>query len=738
MRIGGFFTTKVLAAATVLLLVVIIFSPAMGYTLQIGERPTFTSHPGEGVYYSIGNGTPAHEITSQRDMTEYFQTRFAYMSTQPYSFRIGGRANYSVWAMSNATMINILGSRKAATIAPLGMAARSLGASTVPQNATSQAMASAAGTSGKQIIDLSKVELNATEPAKVAEPAAETTPAANATESAADLLARGRAWEDQGRLSGALAAYERALASDANNKDALLGRARVLGKIGRYIDSLSAYEAVINLDPEDAEAWTGKADMLRMLGREAEALAAYDRALELDPNNMDAWLDKARVLEDQGNFSESLAAYDRVLALDANNKDSLLGKARVLGKMGSYNESLNAYEGIITLDSENVEAWLGKASALESLGYLNDSLAAYDRALELNPNDKDAWLAKARVLRAFGRDAEADTALARANELAAAGTPIEAENASQAAGKSATLAAAIEPTSSATGDSVVRILGLDATSFPKIRIIPFINTSCARAGGLSKDDFKVSENGQDVGVSSFYFSGNASGQQLDLAVVFDETGSMGEEIDAMKSRINRLIKQLNASGLDARYALASFSDRVSVKSNWTNDPDFIYEAIDSLKAFGGDDEPEASLDAIGAVLSMGFRPDAQKIILVVTDAHAHEEGDGTAFSEYTQEEIAGDLKRFGVVFMPISKRFETASKFVDIRDISNQTQSTWTDLESADFSTLLERFEQTLTGTYVIKYESRDAASNTDRTVMITIDKPECVVGSGSSSYASP
>lgn len=347
-------------------------------------------------------------------------------------------------------------------------------------------------------------------------------------------------------------------------------------------------------------------------------------------------------------------------------------------------------------------------------------------------------MAKADVLKLLGRDAEADASLARANELAAIGKQIKAQNASESA-RNLTIPAMVDkPASNAANDTAITILGLDSTSFPMIKIMPFVNTSCARTGGLSKEDFRVKENSQDVEISSFYFSGNASGQSLDLAVVFDDSGSMKQQIDATKSKINGLIKHLNVSGLDARYALVTFSDKVTIRANWTKNQNSIYRSINSLRAFGGDDEPEASLDAIEAALSMGFRPNAQKIILVVTDAHAHYRGDGTTYSDYTKEEIEKDLKNSGVIFMPISAKFKTSSKFVDLRGISNETQSTWTDIKSAEFSTLLDRFEQILTGTYVLEYASKDVASNTNRTVTVAIDKTECAVGSASATYTSP
>jgi hypothetical protein len=190
--------------------------------------------------------------------------------------------------------------------------------------------------------------------------------------------------------------------------------------------------------------------------------------------------------------------------------------------------------------------------------------------------------------------------------------------------------------------------------------------------------------------------------------------------------------------LDARYSLVAFSDEVSVGTNWTKNEESIYKPMNALRAYGGNDEPEDSLDAIETVLSMGFRPNAQKIILMVTDAHAHYKGDGTTYSNYTRVEIEKDLEHSGVVFMPVSPEFKTSTRFVDLKDIANETQSTWTDIKSAGFATILENFEQILTGTYVLEYASTNLTPNTNRTITVTINKPECAIGSASALYISP
>jgi hypothetical protein len=287
-------------------------------------------------------------------------------------------------------------------------------------------------------------------------------------------------------------------------------------------------------------------------------------------------------------------------------------------------------------------------------------------------------------------------------------------------------------------DNNVNIIGIDPTDFSRVKVSLLINKSCALGSSLKKGDFKIEEDGKSVAIDKYYFSGNASNQKLDLAVIFDVTGSMSEEISAMKSKVQGLTNQLKGAGIDTRYALVTFADRYSVKTNWTSDPSVFKSSVNSLQAIGGDDEPEVSLDAISRALSMGFRSDAQKVILVITDAHAHYRNDGSNFSNSTKEEIEKDLREAGVIFIPISPIFNKSSSYEDLREISNDIQSMWIDINSADFSTILDQFQGILTGTYVIEYISPDQTKTEGRIVKVSVNAPECVDGYDSNSYNKP
>ena len=295
----------------------------------------------------------------------------------------------------------------------------------------------------------------------------------------------------------------------------------------------------------------------------------------------------------------------------------------------------------------------------------------------------------------------------------------------------------------------IEILGLDSSAFPKMKVNLFINKFCTLSGNLKSENFKVKDDANDIAIDNFYFTGNASGHKVDLAIVFDTSGSMDNEIKALQLKVRDLISKINSSKLDAKYSLITFkADVEAAKVNWTNDTGYFIDAIEKLSASGGDSGPENSLSGIETVLSFGFRPDAQKVILVITDEPSHQKGDGYRNSTYTVEGANKNLSTSGVILIAVSPDFRNPSvdpgvprsdlpKYADMRVIANEI-GLWIDINSADFSTILDQFKGILTGTYAIEYTSPDQTPGKNRTVLVSVDAPGCVAGSDSGAYTSP
>lgn len=255
--------------------------------------------------------------------------------------------------------------------------------------------------------------------------------------------------------------------------------------------------------------------------------------------------------------------------------------------------------------------------------------------------------------------------------------------------------------SSAASDSgFVDVLSADPSSYPNVRLNVRVDTDAGRDGALTKDDFTVYEGGERRPLTDFEFSSTS----LDLVFVFDDSGSMGGEIAAMKREAKKLTDQIAASGIDAQYGLVSFRDRPQTDLELTNDADALKRSVDSLNAYGGGDFPEDNLDAISSALDLEFRDSAQKVIVDITDATSHYAGDGTDYSEHSITEVASRLRAAGVAFVAVSPGYDDPDASMKV--LANKAGGYWIDIRSADFGVILERIVELVVETYILQYRT--------------------------------
>lgn len=491
---------------------------------------------------------------------------------------------------------------------------------------------------------------------------------------------------------------------------------------------------------ETAEDLYAKGEALFNQGKYDEAVQALDEAILLDPNDAKAWNGRAHTLYAQSKYDEAIQACDEAIRLDPSLTDAWNTKGAAFYFQGKYDEAIEAYDGAIRSDPNLAQAWSNKGDALRGQSKLDEAIQAYSEAIRLDPNNARTWSDKGAALVLQGKYDEAILSLDKAINLI-----------TQAQTKPPIPATTNGSINSTTENNTVKIIGIDSIAYPKVKASVFVDKSNAMAGNLKKEDFKIKEDDIETPIDDFFFTGNASGQKLDLAIVFDETGSMDNEINALKSKVKDLTRKINSSKIDARYSLVTFNGvDVATKINWTNDVDSFRNIIGMLSVSGGDsDLPENSLDAIETALSLGFRLDAQKIIIVVTDEPSQQKGDGKSSSAYTTKEVKNRLLNSGAMLIAVSPDFSNPNvdpnvprsdlpKYGDMRVLANEVGNLWIDIKNAEFSTILQQFQEILVGTYVIEYTSPDQTPSEVRTVLVSVNSPGYVVDKASSSYNSP
>lgn len=121
--------------------------------------------------------------------------------------------------------------------------------------------------------------------------------------------------------------------------------------------------------------------------------------------------------------------------------------------------------------------------------------------------------------------------------------------------------------------------------------------------------------------------------QADIVFVLDLTGSMQFAIDGIKLGIQTFATELEKGRIDARIGLIGFRDLEVDKEPlnplfvmtiddkpFTKDYEAFKAEVGKLRANGGGDVPESSLQALALAAKQPFRSNASSVLLLITDA----------------------------------------------------------------------------------------------------------------------
>ena len=148
-------------------------------------------------------------------------------------------------------------------------------------------------------------------------------------------------------------------------------------------------------------------------------------------------------------------------------------------------------------------------------------------------------------------------------------------------------------------------------------------------------------------------------RRADILFVLDCTESMGGEIDAIREAITAFADSINTSGVRVRVGLVAFRDRLIGEEHrvlsfngqvFTDDSAAFRREVEKLKAMGGGDIPESSLDALMFALQQPFSADSAKVLVLVTDAPPHiPDKDTQSLEEVTQAIRAANVQQLYLV-----------------------------------------------------------------------------------------
>jgi hypothetical protein len=265
-------------------------------------------------------------------------------------------------------------------------------------------------------------------------------------------------------------------------------------------------------------------------------------------------------------------------------------------------------------------------------------------------------------------------------------------------------------------------------------------------GNLRPDNVKVFEDGKEAKILDF--RGVGQGRPVDIVFVLDVTESMQPYIDAVKQNVISFAQDLQSNSRDYRLGLVTFEDYVvsaypdcncAYRNSFTSDVKQFTDWVGTLHAGGGGDIPEDQLDALSYAAKFPFRPEAEGIIIIVTDAPPHHDGDGSADSAHDQAfwdhhtrgqqvtdltgtKVADQLKKNGLTLYGVVPPPFIAPEYQEIVDATHG-RSYNIITEEGRFASLVREIGHSIATEYSLTYRTpRPIEDGTNRSVQLKID----------------
>jgi len=178
----------------------------------------------------------------------------------------------------------------------------------------------------------------------------------------------------------------------------------------------------------------------------------------------------------------------------------------------------------------------------------------------------------------------------------------------------------------------------------------------------------------------------------DLVFVIDTTGSMNDKIDGLIESCESFVDRLAARRIDWAAAVVGFGDLTVegdriVATPFSSSAERVKALLRGLPRYsGGGNVGESSLEALQAALDQpGFRPNAMKVIVLITDEPALQH-------KLRPAAVTGRLREAGAIAFVLSPNHKY------FRSMAGDTGGQWWNVKSGgDFAEILAIFDKIAT-----------------------------------------
>lgn len=280
--------------------------------------------------------------------------------------------------------------------------------------------------------------------------------------------------------------------------------------------------------------------------------------------------------------------------------------------------------------------------------------------------------------------------------------------------------------------TTVRVGQVDLSDFPRVTLyVTILGSGGDPIEDVDRADLQIAEDGRPTGLTDM--AGLGQQRPVDVVFALDTTGSMGDYIEGVKGTAIDFARSLERRRRDYRLGLVTFGDTVREGYPLTDDVDEFVDWVAGQQADGGGDPPENALGALQEAAALSLRPEAQHLIVLITDADIHTYGDPAdeevAFDDpsLTMEETLRRLSAGAISVYAVTPDLPAHRRLVE------QTGGALYGI-GTDFDRIIDQLALAIANQYRFTYRSpRPTPDGTERQVEVTVGG-----ASGRAGYTAP
>ena len=203
---------------------------------------------------------------------------------------------------------------------------------------------------------------------------------------AAAYVGSGIAKHKSGDYDGAIADFDRAIAIEPNNVEAVVNRALCKQDKGDHYSAITDWDRALELKPDDGGWYVNRGMVKEIIGDINGAIADFSQAAEVEPDCEVAYIARAYNRSKQGDYEGAISDYDRVIELWPDNAAAFNDRGLAKSHQGNYDEAIVDFNRAIELQPSNAEYYLNRGEARTNAKDYLGTIADFARAIELDPD----------------------------------------------------------------------------------------------------------------------------------------------------------------------------------------------------------------------------------------------------------------------------------------------------------------------------------------------------------------